>query len=158
MTANIHTVYSIYNEAVAAGYTLSDADALSIESNISTTELYAMYYYGYADLDSYLVAMYGAGANEETYRAYAEVQYVASAYANDHYDSLTYTDEQLAAALAEDPKAYTYYSYNYFYVAASDFLKGGNSGSGSNAGSGITSCKIGVTGSFFKFVDFAVDK
>ena len=127
-TANIHTVYSIYNEAVAAGYTLSDADALSIESNISTTELYAMYYYGYADLDSYLVAMYGAGANEETYRAYAEVQYVASAYANDHYDSLTYTDEQLAAALAEDPKAYTYYSYNYFYVAASDFLKGGTVG------------------------------
>ena len=127
-TTNIHTVYSIYNQAVAEGYTLSDEDALTIESNLSTTELYAMYYYGYSDLDSYLVAMYGAGSNEETYRAYAEAQYIASAYANDHYAELTYTEEQLAAALAENPKAYTFYSYNYYYMPYSDFLQGGTEG------------------------------
>ena len=127
-TTNIHTVYSIYNQAVAEGYTLSDEDALSIESNLSTTELYAIYYYGYSDLDSYLVAMYGAGSNEETYRAYAEAQYIASAYANDHYETLTYTEEQLAAALAENPKAYTFYSYNYYYMPYSDFLQGGTEG------------------------------
>ena len=127
-TTNIHTVYSIYNQAVAEGYTLSDEDALAIESNLSTTELYAMYYYGYSDLDSYLVAMYGAGSNEETYRAYAEAQYIASAYANDHYAELTYTEEQLAAALAENPKAYTFYSYNYYYMPYSDFLQGGTEG------------------------------
>ena len=127
-TTNIHTVYSIYNQAVAEGYTLSDEDALTIESNLSTTELYAMYYYGYSDLDSYLVAMYGAGSNEETYRAYAEAQYIASAYANDHYAELTYAEEQLAAALAENPKAYTFYSYNYYYMPYSDFLQGGTEG------------------------------
>ena len=87
-----------------------------------------MYYYGYSDLDSYLVAMYGAGSNEETYRAYAEAQYIASAYANDHYAELTYTEEQLAAALAENPKAYTFYSYNYYYMPYSDFLQGGTEG------------------------------
>jgi hypothetical protein len=127
-TNNLHTVYAIYNQAVAEGYTLSEEDALAIESNLSTTELYAKFYYGYADLDSYLVAMYGAGANEKTYRAYAEAQYIASAYANEHYETLTYTEEQLAAALAEDPKAYTYYSYNYYYMPYSDFLQGGTEG------------------------------
>ena len=127
-TNNIHTVYAIYNQAVADGYTLSEEDATSIDSNLATTELYAMYYYGYSDLDSYLVAMYGAGANEETYRAYAEVQYIASAYANDHYDTLSYTAEEIAAVLAENPNNYTSYDYNYYYVAANDFLMGGTEG------------------------------
>ena len=124
-TDSLHSVYALYNKAVAEGYTLSDEDAASIDSSIATLELYGTLYYGYADLDAFLAAMYGKGANEETYRAYAEAQYIASAYANDHYDSLTYTDEDIAAVLAEEPKAYTSYDYNYYYLAASSFLEGG---------------------------------
>ncbi|MBR2048899.1 MAG: peptidylprolyl isomerase [Oscillospiraceae bacterium] len=127
-TTNIHSVYSIYNKAIAEGYTLSEEDRQAIESNLSTTALYAQFYYGYADLNSYLVGMYGAGANEETYRAYAEVQYIASAYANDHYDTLEYTDEQIAAVLAENPFNYTSYNYNYYYLPSTDFLQGGTQG------------------------------
>lgn len=124
-TENIHSVYAVYNEAKAAGYTLSEEDAASIDSSIATMEMYALYYYGYSDLDSFLVAMYGNGSNEETYRAYAEVQYVASAYANDHMDSLTYSDDDIAAVLAEEPKAYNTYAYNYYYLSTSSFLEGG---------------------------------
>ena len=127
-TESIHSVYSSYNEAVAAGYTLSEEDAATIDSTIATMELYAVYAYGYSDLDSFLVGMYGHGANEETYRAYAEVQYIASAYANDYYESLNYTADEIEAVLAENPKAYTSYSYNYYYLSATDFLEGGTTG------------------------------
>ena len=124
-TNSIHSVYSIYNKAIAEGYTLSEEDSNAIENTISTMELYGTLYYGYPDLGSYLVGMYGNGANEKTYRAYAEVQYIASAYANDYYETLNYTDEDIAAVLAEEPKAYNFYSYNYYYLSADKFLEGG---------------------------------
>lgn len=123
-TENIHAIYSVYNKAVAEGCTLSEEDAATIDSSISTMELYAMYY-GYSDVDSYLKAVYGKGANLETYRHYAEVQMIASAYANTQYEALTYTAEDLAAYLAENPKNYTSYSYNYYYLSVNSFLQGG---------------------------------
>ena len=124
-TSNIHSVYALYNKAVAEGYTLSEEDSTSIDNTIANLQMYGVLYYGYSDLDSFLAAMYGKGSNEETYRAYAEAQYIASAYANDHYDSLTYTDGDIAAVLAEEPKAYNTYDYNYYYLAASSFREGG---------------------------------
>ena len=124
-TNNIHSVYAIYNKAAAEGYTLTEEDNASIETMISNMELYGTLYYGYPDLDSYLTGMYGTCANEKTYRAYAEVQYIASAYANDYNETLTYTDEDIAAVLAEEPKAYNFYSYNYYYLSADKFLEGG---------------------------------
>ena len=124
-TNDIHSVYAAYNKAVAAGYTLSQEDADELDATISNMELYAMLYYGYSDLTSYMKAMYGNGANEASYRAYAEAQYIAAAYASDFYDSLTYTDEDLAAVLAENPNAYNSYDYNYYYLSTSSFLEGG---------------------------------
>lgn len=127
-TANIHAMYSVYNKAVENGYTLTEADKTSIDSSISTMELYAMYYYGYPDVESYLHAVYGKGADLETYRHYAEVQMVASAYANDHYESLSYGAEDVNAFLAENPLNYNSYSYNYYYLPVNSFLEGGTKG------------------------------
>ena len=124
-TDSIHGVYAIYNQAKAEGYTLTEEDAASIDNTVANLQLYGTLYYGYSDLDSFLTGMYGKGANEETYRAYAEVQYIATAYANDYYDSLTYTDEDIAAALAEEPNAFTSYNYNYYYLPTTSFLEGG---------------------------------
>ncbi|MBQ8753095.1 MAG: peptidylprolyl isomerase, partial [Clostridia bacterium] len=127
-SANIHAVYALYNKAVAEGYTLSEEDAAAIDSAVANLELYGTLYYGYSDLDSFLTGMYGRGADEASYRAYAEHQYIATAYANDHYESLTYSDEDIAAVLAEEPKAYNSYDYNYYYLPASSFLEGGTIG------------------------------
>ena len=124
-TGSMRSVYAMYNKAVAEGYTLSEEDAAAIDNTISNLQLYGTLYYGYSDLDSFLTGMYGKGANEESYRAYAEAQYIATAYANDHYDSLSYTDEDIAAVLAEEPKAYTSYDYNYYYLPTTSFLEGG---------------------------------
>lgn len=131
-TNNIHSAYALYNSAVAEGYTLSQEDASSIDSSMATMELYAKYYYGYSSLDAFLTAMYGKGANEETYRNYAEVQYIASAYANDEYNSLVYTAEDIENALADEPNAYTRYSYNYYYLPVTSFLSGGTTDDNGN--------------------------
>ncbi len=131
-TNNIHSAYALYNNAVAEGYTLSQEDASSIDSSMATMELYAKYYYGYSSLDAFLTAMYGKGANEETYRNYAEVQYIARAYANDEYNSLVYTAEDIENALADEPNAYTRYSYNYYYLPVTSFLSGGTTDDNGN--------------------------
>lgn len=127
-TDSIRSVYAMYNKAIAEGYTLSEEDAASIDSTISTLKMYGTLYYGYSDLNAFLTGMYGRGANEDTYRAYAEHQYIATAYANDHYESLTYTAEDIAAVLAEDPKAFNSYDYNYYYLPSASFLEGGTVG------------------------------
>lgn len=116
--------YALYNMAVEAGYTLSEEDAQSLDNTITYLGLYASLY-GYNDVDAYLTAMYGAGANEKTYRAYCEVQYIASDYSNDYYNGLTYTDEDILEALAENADAYTSYTYNYYYMPASSYYEGG---------------------------------
>ena len=127
-TDSVHGVYAMYNKAVAEGYTLSESDATAIDNTVANLHLYGTLYYGYSDLDSFLTGMYGKGANEETYRAYAETQYIATAYADDHHESLTYTDEDIAAVLAENPKAFNAYDYNYYYLPVSSFLEGGTIG------------------------------
>ncbi len=123
-TLNIQSAYSLYNKAVAEGYTLTEAAQTEIDSTLATMQLYA-YYYGFSDVQSYLVGMYGNGSNEDTYRDYCQVQYIASQYASDHNDSLVYTADDVAAALAENPKAQNTYSYNYYYLATTSFLAGG---------------------------------
>ena len=127
-TSNLHSVYAMYNKAIAEGYTLSEEDATAIDNTIANLQMYGTLYYGYSDLDAFLTGMYGKGADEESYRAYAEHQYIATAYANDHYESLTYTAEDIDGVLAEEPKAFNSYNYNYYYLPATSFLEGGTIG------------------------------
>lgn len=123
-TTSAQRAYALYNDAQANGYTLPDEANESMESNISTMELYASLY-GYSDVESYIKAMYGAGSNEKTYRQYMNLQYTAEYYYDDTLASLEYTDEDLRAAEAENYNAYSSYSYNYYYLAASNFYEGG---------------------------------
>ena len=67
---NARSIYALNDEAKAVGFTLSDEDIVSIDSTFSMMELYATYNYGYADLQTYLKAMYGSGATVESYRNY----------------------------------------------------------------------------------------
>ena len=123
-TSNIHTIYSLYHEAVANNYSLNQESLDSIDSNISNATTYAMIY-GFSDADAYLSAMYGKGSSADSYRDYLNVLYTARGYYNEVLDSLEYTDEDLRAAEADNPKVYNSYSYNYYYLAASKFYEGG---------------------------------
>ena len=93
-TKRMKSVYAVYNDAVAQGYTLSDTAKTQLDMTVSNMAAYAKIY-GYPDANSYIKAVYGQGCNEETYRQYAEIQLIASEYAKDHSESLTYDDAAL---------------------------------------------------------------
>jgi len=116
-------VYAIANEATANGFALPEADATSIEQNMSTLTAYATIY-GYPNVDSYLKAMYGNGATEKSLREYYELRALAGAYQNHYYDSLTYSDDELRAAEAENFDKYSSYSYNYYYMNVNSYVEG----------------------------------
>ena len=120
-TENITAVYAICDEAKAQGFTLSEEDIADIDGNITIMEYYAVYNYGYADLEGYLNAMYGSGASVESYRAYYEMSTLAQKYETFYRDSLTYTNEDLRAAEAENFNLYSAYSYNTYYQSVSAF-------------------------------------
>ena len=120
-TQNITAIYTLADEAKANGFALTEDDIASIENNFSMMEFYAVYSYGYPDLDTYLKAMYGSGASVESYRNYYEMNTLAQNYETFYTDSLTYTDEDLRAAEAEEYNLYNSYSYNTYYQSVSAF-------------------------------------
>ena len=124
---NARSVYAMNDAAAAEGFTLSDEQTASIDSTISTVELYAGLY-GYQDGESYLKAMYGRGASMKSYREYVEMSMLADAYYTAHNEGLTYDDAALRAADDENPAAYSAYTYNYYYLGVSKFQEGGVTG------------------------------
>ncbi|MBR5020450.1 MAG: peptidylprolyl isomerase [Oscillospiraceae bacterium] len=121
---NVKAVYGIADEAKANGFTLSDDDKAYLETQMSTLSAYASLY-GYSNVNGYLQAMYGNGANEEIVRDYFEVCYTAQAYQQSVSDALEYTDADIEAKDAENPAVFSTFSYNSYYMAASKFLEGG---------------------------------
>ena len=121
---NAKSVYALADAAEAAGYTLSEEELTSVETNVSNIQGYAAIY-GYSNADQYLEAMYGNGASVDSYLEYAKLTTLANSYYASYGESLTYSDADLRAAEAENYDAYSSYSYNAYYLAASKFLEGG---------------------------------
>ena len=122
--ANAQAVYALADAAEAAGYQLSDEERTEVEYQIYNLDTYAMLY-GYSDADAYLQAMYGKGADTESFEEYALRAALASAYYEEYANSLTYDDAAIRAAEAENFNAYTSYSYNSYYLSTSKFRTGG---------------------------------
>lgn len=116
--------YITYDIAMSEGYTLSAEAKLNLESNVNYKNLYAMSA-GYANVDDYMVAVYGPGASRDSYYDYCEVSAIASAYYNDYADKLTYTDADIRAY--EEGKEGNYNAYNYvsYYMGYNMFLAEG---------------------------------
>lgn len=117
-------VYTLKDAADAAGYSLGDDEIASIESQSETLDLYASVY-GYPSGDSYLRAMYGAGASKESFIEYSKLRSLADGYRNFYTESLTYTDADLREAEKENFEAYSSFTYNTYYLPSSSFLTGG---------------------------------
>ena len=122
--ANATAVYALCAAAEEAGHTLTEEELLSVEATVSNLGAYGSMY-GYADGEAYLKAMYGNGADLDSFRAYAEKTMLANAYQAAYTESLTYTDADLRAAEAENYDLYSSFAYNYYYLAASRFQEGG---------------------------------
>ena len=128
---NATSVYALYGAAVKEGFTMPEAQQNSVDSTISTLELYSTIY-GYKDANQYLKAIYGSGASVESYRSYLEKTMLASAYQTAYADSLTFTDADLRAAEADNYNKYSSYAYNYYNLPVSKFLEGGTTDENGN--------------------------
>ena len=123
-TETAKSIYAMYDAAVAAGHTLTEAEISSMDATVSNLQAYALLY-GYEDTESYLKAMYGVGSTVESFRKYMETNQLAQSYYNAYSASLTYDDAALRAEDSEDPTLYNSYSYNYYNLNVSKFLTGG---------------------------------
>ena len=122
---NVKATYALVEEANAKGYTLPEESVASIDSAMQTMELYATAY-GYGNVKTYLKAMYGNGTTEKGLRNYYEMTELARSYQNEYRQSLTYGDEELRAAEAENYGKYSNFSYNYYYLNAFNFIESEN--------------------------------
>ena len=118
------STYALVDAAEAAGYSLPESKLDEIELTVSNINAYAVLY-GYPEADDYIKAMYGKGADLESYKEYYTNSVIADAYYTEYATGLSYTEDELRAADAEDPVKYNAYSYNYYYLAANRFLEGG---------------------------------
>lgn len=112
--------YAMYDLAMAEKFTLSDEDKATYDSTIKMLETYASIYTA-GDVDKYLSAVYGNGANLDSYSAYCERSMIASAYYTAHEDTFVYTDEQRDAYQADKKETYNSYSYDSCYLTYTDF-------------------------------------
>ena len=118
--SNATSVHALADAAAAAGYTLPAEQQETADSIIYSMEAYSTLY-GYTDAESYLKAMYGMGADLDSYRSYVEKSVLADAFQADYSESLTYADADLRAAEAENFNKYSSFAYNYYYLSAASF-------------------------------------
>ena len=94
--------YAIYDEAIANGAALSEDDQSQIDSTISSYELVATQQ-GYANVNAYLAAGFGAGCNTKNFAEYLTVTTIAADYQQQVNDGFTYPAEDLAAEYEAKP-------------------------------------------------------
>ncbi len=118
-------IYTLYDAAKAAGHKLTDQESKNIDAILESIEVAAIEDYGYSSLKDYLVAMYGKGANKQTYRSYLSVSALANSYLSAYSDSLPYGAADYQAHLSENPNEYSTFSYTTYLLSASAFYEGG---------------------------------
>ncbi len=114
---NAASVYAVCAEAEKNGFELDEEALAEIDSNIETLSGYAKNA-GYS-LSKYIELLFGTGCSESGYREYLKATEIAGHYPQ----TLTYTDDEIAARYEESPETFdkaTYYSY---VVRASEYME-----------------------------------
>lgn len=116
--------YILAAAAEAEGFVLPEDYQEMLNTTFENLVLYATVY-GYSDVDSYLHAVYGAGANEDSYREYAERSALASAYYNAFGENLVIDDAAIREYEADKYDEFSSFSYASYTLSYSYFLTGG---------------------------------
>lgn len=114
---NMVEVTALYDSAVKEGYTLSEEDAASVEEAVASFDTAASSY-GLRDGAAFVSFYYGKGNTIDSVRSLMERGYIASAYAQDKYNSFEYTSDELNAYYDEHKDELDAFSFDYYLVAA----------------------------------------
>ena len=121
--SNAQSTIALVNAAKEAGHTLTAEELNSVNSTVSTMEIYASIN-GYT-VDQYIQAFYGPGASLESFREYSENRALAQSYYSSYVSQLTYEESDLREAEAGKEAEFSAYTYDYYYLNVSKFLQGG---------------------------------
>lgn len=144
---NAQGTYALAAEAHESGFEVSESIKQQVDSAVSMVAQYGSIL-GYGNADGYLRAMYGTGANTETYRKYVETSLYAGEYSNSYMSNLSCTDEEIQAEDSAHVGAFDGYGYHYYYIPVSAF-------DGDDAAAQAEAAAAGLTGEdITSFEDF----
>ena len=121
---NAKSDYALYDLAQKENFQLPEDQKTTLDNMMNNLETYAMLY-GYSNANQYLRAMYGFGAEKDSYKAYSERSAIADAYKQAHQDSLKYEDADIRAYEKDKINNYNSYTYSSAYLSYTDFREGG---------------------------------
>ena len=121
---NAKSDFALYDLAKAENFQLPDEQQTSLDNMTNNLGTYASLY-GYSNANQYLQAIYGYGADKDSYLEYNERNAIASAYQQAHEDSLKYEDADIREYEKDKADNYNSYTYSSAYLSYSDFRQGG---------------------------------
>ena len=111
-----------YNAAKAAGFVMTSEDRESMESELADFRMYAEMY-GYPSLDSFLQAIFGVNMNETVLRSVVEFINTGVSYGRHVFNSLVYSDEQIAEHYYGNRDNFDSFTYRYFLIMADNVVR-----------------------------------
>ncbi len=112
--------YAVYDEAKAAGYTLSAESEQSIQDSLKTLETQVKDN-GFKSLNQYFDQIYGKGCTKDTYVAYQRIRATASEYAAKLDDERVFSDADIQAKDDENPAKYSSATYRAYFISANNY-------------------------------------
>lgn len=117
---NAQGTYALVAAGHEAGFEASDAVKTQADSTLGIMEQYGSML-GYGNADGYLRAMYGNGANSETFRNYVEATLYAGEYSDYYTANISCSNEEMQAEENAHPGQFDSYGYHYYYIPVSEF-------------------------------------
>lgn len=90
-----HQTAALYDEAMANGYQLDETAQATLDSLADDLNSMAQQY-GLADAEAYLDDVFGPAASLETYLRFAEINQIASGYANSLSNAWSFTEQEIS--------------------------------------------------------------
>ncbi len=121
---NAKSDFALYDLAKAENFQLPSEEQTTLDNMLNNLETYATLY-GYSNANQYLRAMYGYGAEADSYKEYSERVAIANAFMQAHEDSLKYEDADIREYEKDKTNNYNSYTYSSAYLSYTDFRQGG---------------------------------
>lgn len=116
----IKTVYALYDLAVENGHKLTDDEQKDLDKSLASLDEDADDA-GYRSAKSYLRAIYGNGANVDSYTNYMNVRALANSYYTKWYDDQEFDADDLKEFVGDELYKYNSYTFATYQIKVSDF-------------------------------------
>lgn len=113
---SLTTLTVLYQNAVAAGYSLTDEEIQAVEDELTNYRVTAISS-GYSNLNSYLRAAYGPYMTADIFREMLQMQILATNYYNDQQESYSYSQDELEAYYDEHSDELDTFVHNTCFIS-----------------------------------------